>query len=125
MCSPLDAIENYVTSIVESRALQDVFWLASALDGYASAVILLKKLHGSMGVDLEEAIGKDLKTVQTYTYASFTHPYAVSILPPSIGGGGGQGYVGVQEAAEEVCEDPRECDKVYILAEERISEAIG
>lgn len=59
VCSPVDAIENYVAAILESRAVGDNLWLAGALDGYSSAIVLLKHLK----YDLESIIGNDLKTI--------------------------------------------------------------
>lgn len=59
VCSPLDAVEHYVAAISECRAQNDSLWLAGALDGYACAVLLLNELN----FDLEDSIGKDLRTV--------------------------------------------------------------
>lgn len=57
--SPVDAVEHYVSAITECRSLGDHLWLAGALDGYASAILMLK----TMNINLEDIIGKDLKTV--------------------------------------------------------------
>ena len=47
-CSPLDAIYLYESSITECRALDDHMWLAGALEGYASALLLLIRLGTSL-----------------------------------------------------------------------------
>jgi hypothetical protein len=58
--SPLDAIEHYIAAIVECRSLQDGLWLAAALEGYATAILLLHHMRPDL---LDTVIGKDLKTV--------------------------------------------------------------
>lgn len=45
VCSPIDAIEQFIPAIIDCRALGDSLWLAGALDGYATAVLLLLQ-HG-------------------------------------------------------------------------------
>lgn len=45
---------------MDSRSIGDSLWLAGALDGYASVILLLKE-RGQY--NLEELIGKDLKSV--------------------------------------------------------------
>ena len=81
-----------MTSINESRSIGDSLWLASALDGYASAILLLKKLN----VDLEDTIGRDLRTVNVINmFADDENNYVV------------------------------ECDRLYLLAEERAMEALS
>ncbi len=90
VCSPLDAVENYVLSISESRSIGDTLWLAGALDGYASAILLLKQLS----INLEDAIGRDLRTVTS-------------------------------SAIYEEDGTMLECEKLYLLAEERVGEAMA
>eukprot|EP01033_Poteriospumella_lacustris_P010402 gene10402-7397_t len=103
VCSPLDAVDHYVAAIGESRAQGDALWLAGALDGYASAILLLQEL----AFDVEEAIGKDLKTV--------TQPAAPSDEDDDYGddedGAAPQGRAHVPE--------------VFLLAEERAAEALA
>ena len=41
VCSPVDAIHQYTAAVTESRATLDLLWLASALEGYAAAVLTL------------------------------------------------------------------------------------
>jgi hypothetical protein len=60
VCSPLDAVDHYIAAIVDSRSLGDSLWLASALDGYASVILFMKERGHH---NLEELIGKDLKSV--------------------------------------------------------------
>lgn len=60
VCSPLDAIDHYVSAIHDCRASSgEGLWLGSALDGYASAIILLKALRG----EVDEVLARDLRTL--------------------------------------------------------------
>ena len=61
VCSPIDAIDHYNTAIQECRNNNDYMWLAGALEGYATAVLLLIKL----GISLEDIVGKELKAYTT------------------------------------------------------------
>ena len=84
-------MENYVAAIAELRSQGDSMWLAGALDGYSSAIITLKE----MGLQLDEIIGKDLRT----------------ITQPVI--------------ADDMDDEIDFLDNVYILAEERAAEALS
>lgn len=124
LCSPLDAIDYYVSAISENRGIADNnLWLASALDGYAQAILLIRKLQdnpndknandsystnttddirksfsnssNSSSQLLEDVIGKDFKTLPP-----------LPPLPDEVEG------VGLPE-------------KVFLLAEERMNEALG
>lgn len=53
-------MDHYIAAIVDSRAINDSLWLAGALDGYASVILMLKERKE---FNLEELIGKDLKSV--------------------------------------------------------------
>ena len=57
VCSPIDAIDHYNTAIQECRNNNDSLWLAGALEGYVTAILLLIKL----GISLEDIIGKELR----------------------------------------------------------------
>jgi hypothetical protein len=59
VCSPIDAVEHYMAAVADCRTLADPLWLAGALDGYASAILLLKEKN----YNLEEIIGKDLRSI--------------------------------------------------------------
>lgn len=59
VCSPRDAIEHYTIAIAECRALNETLWLAGALDGLASAVVLLVQRNEAV----EEVLAKELKGV--------------------------------------------------------------
>ncbi len=61
VCSPIDAIDHYNTAIQECRNNNDSLWLAGALEGYVTAILLLIKL----GISLEDTIGKELKAYST------------------------------------------------------------
>ena len=60
VCSPLDAIANYSSSIAECRAIGDQLWLAGALEGFAAAVLLLAQ----MKMPCEPALSLQLKAMQ-------------------------------------------------------------
>lgn len=49
VCSPVDAIHQYTAAVTESRASLDLLWLASALEGYAAAVLTLLSHKPSAG----------------------------------------------------------------------------
>ena len=49
VCSPVDAIHQYTAAVTESRATLDLLWLASALEGYAAAVLTLLSHKPSAG----------------------------------------------------------------------------
>jgi hypothetical protein len=109
VCSPLDAIEHYVAAISESRSQGDSLWLAGALDGYASAILLLQEFQ----FDLEEAIGKDLRTVNQ---------------PPPLNPDDDDDFY--DEATEDKAEDgvahgKNYVPEVFLLAEERATEALN
>ena len=93
-CSPRDALEHFGHAITECRALNETLWLAGALDGYASAVLLLLQSNAN----IEEILSKELKSVSTATSSSAD---AASLLPQQ--------------------ESPLE--KAYRLVEERANEA--
>jgi hypothetical protein len=59
MCSPLDAVENYAFAINECRTNNDSLWLAGALDGYASSILLLITFQYA----LEDILGRDLRSL--------------------------------------------------------------
>ena len=59
MCSPLDAVENYAFAINECRTNNDSLWLAGALDGYASSILLLITFQ----YPLEDILGRDLRSI--------------------------------------------------------------
>lgn len=59
VCSPIDALEHYIISIAECRALGDGLWLAGALEGYLITILVLL----SLGISMEDYIGKDVRTL--------------------------------------------------------------
>ena len=60
-CTPRDAYEHYVNSIAECKALGEQLWLAGALDGFASSIILLLHMHANV----EEICSKEFKSMLT------------------------------------------------------------
>lgn len=71
MCSPLDAVENYAFAINECRTNNDSLWLAGALDGYASSILLLITFQYA----LEDILGRDLKSINTTATTSSGQQY--------------------------------------------------
>ena len=114
-CSPRDAVEYYSAAITECRALGETLWLAGALDGYASAVLLL--VH--MQANLEEILGKELRSV------------VVNNNNNSSGGGGSGG--GNNNSATNTTTNTGDVylltdstiEKAYRLAEDRMNDAIS
>lgn len=70
-------MEHYVASITESRQLYDPMWLAGALDGYISSIVVLMKLDI---VPLEDVIGKDFKSLNLNVAPGSTPPDALKVL---------------------------------------------
>ena len=66
MCSPLDAVENYAFAINECRTNGDSLWLAGALDGYATSILLLITFQYA----LEDILGRDLRSLVTTVVTS-------------------------------------------------------
>lgn len=58
-CTPRDALDHYTAAIADCKALGETLWLAGALDGYASAVLLLLQ----MNANIEEILSKELKNI--------------------------------------------------------------
>lgn len=100
VCSPIDAIENYIPAIADCRALGDSLWLAGALDGYATAVLLLlQQIANGSSLNIDDIIGKDLKTITLSTASQLDGLSSLDTM-----------------SLEE---------KAYRLAEERTNEAIA
>ena len=59
VCSPLDALQHYGSSINECRLLGDQLWLAGALEGFAAAILLLAELE----MPLEDALSRELRAL--------------------------------------------------------------
>lgn len=66
VCTPRDALDHYSASIADCKALGETLWLAGALDGYASAVLLLLQ----MGANIEEILGRELKNITLNSVAN-------------------------------------------------------
>lgn len=58
-------MEHYSASISECRALNETLWLGGALEGYASAVLLLLQLQPVLQLSLEEVLGRELRSALT------------------------------------------------------------
>jgi len=58
-------LEHYSASISECRALNETLWLGGALEGYASAVLLLLQLQPVLQLSLEEVLGRELRSALT------------------------------------------------------------
>jgi hypothetical protein len=103
--SPLDAIEHYATCIIDMRADGDHMWLAGALEGYTSTVLLM--LHSDLPI--EEILCRDLKSITAPTNALPRADTGIGM------GGTGHGFYGpYSETAA----------KAVKLAEQRASEAM-
>ena len=63
VCSPIDALEHYIVSIAECRTLGDSLWLAGALEGYIITILILL----SLGISMEDFIGKDIRVLLSKT----------------------------------------------------------
>jgi hypothetical protein len=65
VCSPIDALEHYSASINEARvtgksiSAGDLLWLAGALEGFISAMLLLHKLN----LPVEEILSRELRVL--------------------------------------------------------------
>lgn len=107
-CTPRDALDHYTAAIVDCKALGETLWLASALEGYASAVLLLLQ----MNANIEEILGKELKNMPPpgASASAITGAYTYTYTSSADGSTGG---------SESVAE------KVMRLAEERIGEAVA
>jgi hypothetical protein len=114
VCSLLDAIDHYITAIVDSRAINDPLWLASALDGYATVIMMLKDRKS---INLEEIIGKDLK--------SLTFPSSSSSALSSSNAMVTSSSVDAGDDTGDNDGKLAEMDRVYALIEERANEAIA
>jgi hypothetical protein len=114
VCSLLDAIDHYITAIVDSRSINDPLWLASALDGYATVIMMLKERKS---INLEEIIGKDLK--------SLTFPSSSSSMLSSSSSAAVTSSVDAGDDMNDIDGKLTEMDRVYALIEERANEAIA
>ena len=103
-CTPRDAYEHYVNSIVECKALGEQLWLAGALDGFASSIILLLHMHANV----EEICSKEFKNMLTSNNSSVSGMGVNTIADNSN-----------NSTAETVIE------KAYRLVEDRMNDAIS
>ena len=102
-CTPRDAYEHYVNSIVECKALGEQLWLAGALDGFASSIILLLHMHANV----EEICSKEFKNMLTSSNSSV----------------GGMGVNSIADSSNNTTESVIE--KAYRLVEDRMNDAIS
>jgi len=142
MCSPIDAMEHYVIAIQECRYLHDYLWLANALDGYSSAILLLYHMQY---VPLEDYLGKDFKTIRLPTRTTLATTTANNNNAEEDGedeeifhmqhnseevngGGGGDEHTNGQETNHEedgkVLNQMESIEKLFLLIEERCVEAL-
>ena len=115
VCSPRDAIEHYSVAITECKATGETLWLAGALDGYASAVLLLIQMQAN----LEEIIGKELRNTSVGGNNN-----SGGSANASGAGNAGSGSTGVGDN-NNVSSDSSNIEKAYRLAEDRVNEAIA
>jgi hypothetical protein len=62
ICSPLDAVDYFVSSVADCRSISDHIWLAGALEGYIHTIYLIHKLDLA---PIDEIMGKDLKSISS------------------------------------------------------------
>jgi len=103
-CTPRDAYEHYVTSIAECKALGEQLWLAGALDGFASSIILLLHMHANV----EEICSKEFK----------------SMLASSNSSSGGIGVNTITDNSNNTTTESV-IEKAYRLVEDRMNDAIS
>jgi hypothetical protein len=108
VCSPRDAVEHFQAAIVECRALGETMWLAGALEGYASAVLLLLQMQ----YNVEDILGKELRIGGGGITSSGL-----------IGGGGGGTGTSSSASAAAVASGMTLSGDAYLLSESTIERA--
>jgi len=90
-------LEHYSASIIECRTLSETLWLGGALEGYASALLLLIQLQPALQLPIEDVLGRELRSALT-----------------------ADGLV-ISDSEGQLTVDALE--KIYCIAEDRINEA--
>ena len=111
MCSPVDAIEHFTQAIAECRSLNDQLWLAGALEGYATAILLLLKLK----IPYDEVLAREIKHFNSSSSNSSSSSLS------SISGTGSSS----NSSSSVMYQGNSDTFKLLRMAEERVSEALS
>ncbi len=129
VCSPIDAIENYLLAISECRSLipgGDLLFLAGALEGYACAALLMLQLGLT---NVEDVLGRDLRTYMPT--ASLLAEGGGAIANPEAAAMAAAAAAQISGAANPtnslglVVSNVDLVARVLLLAEDRVKEAIA